>query len=100
MAYPSPTIYVYRIKQIYPGSGACPGGTPIQNGYFETQFSVDGGTNYRVLHANPFFSQTEAANAIAAVVGSESQFRTAVQNGQGLNTPFAPANQSFLAYPP
>lgn len=92
MAYPTPTLYNYRVAATNPvgfsGSDAV--------GYFIAEFSVDGGTTYKPLFQQPFQSKTEAFNAIGFVVGSEANFK---KNYLASKTGFVPSRTTY-SYPP
>lgn len=76
MAFPSPTIYYYRVRRF---------ALPTQNlelGYFLPEYSSDGGVTFKPFHIIPFDSLLEAKQAIQNVVLSEAQFQQQVINNQ------------------
>lgn len=90
MAYPSPTIYYYRIKQILP-----PGNTLVTAGnlgQFFLEFSSNGGASYQPVNTDLYGSVQSAKAAISVIVGAELQFQQQVYQGQIPSV-------NFIAYP-
>jgi hypothetical protein len=95
MAYPTPTIYDYRVlvTPSTPNSSLAVGTTPA---YYQAQFSTDSGSTWRPLNGLIYQSLTEAYNQIGFVVSDETGFQTRFEAG-GSNVPAA---QTVSAYPP
>jgi hypothetical protein len=95
MAYPTPTIYDYRVIEVAPVAS---GSTFAAS--FRTEFSTDSGSTWIALHALPFESLVEAYQAIGILVGSESRFQAQYEHPYALgNMPIVPT-QTTHAYPP
>lgn len=86
MAFPTPTIYRYRVLHTQDATN------PLAAMY-EAQFSINAGVTWFSLYPYTFSSLQEANDVIANVVRSESQFRTKVQKKQATFT-------NVYAYPP
>ncbi len=75
MAYPTATIYDYRVREVEVTR------TPSE-GYFVAEYSTNGGTTWLPLFPFTFGDETSAMNEIGNVVSEEAQFRTKVQTGE------------------
>lgn len=75
MAYPSPSIYYYRVR------GFKLPNQPLEIGYFLPEYSSDGGVTYKAFTVIPFDSLQEAKQHIQTVVQNEAQFQQSVIAG-------------------
>lgn len=75
MAYPTPTIYRYRVLLTRDARD-------VTQAMYEAQFSINVGTTWFNLYPYSFSSLEEAKDCIANVVRAESQFRTKIQKKQ------------------
>lgn len=78
MAYPSPSIYTYRVTNVAP-----PGiqAVNLGLGFFLAEYSANAGTTWNQVFSLPFQSLQEAKQAISIIVGLESQFQAQVNAG-------------------
>lgn len=95
MAYPSPTLYTYRVREVQAVNKATG-----ENGYFEAQFSTDSGTTWAPALQTPFTSLVEAYQAIAALVNNEAQFQNAYLNPNKFNVAAVVPTVVLYTYPP
>ncbi len=98
MAYPSPSLYLYRVAVVAPavGTGAVLtsfSDTATNLGYFVPQVSLDSGTTYKPIFTIPFQSLIDAKQAISVLVNHESNFASAVVNSGKLPV------VTYAAYP-
>lgn len=74
MAYPTPTIYSYRVATL-------PGVTGSSLPSYWAEFSTNGGSVWRRLNTFVYNSFDEAKNAIGTIVSDESDFRDEFLHG-------------------
>ena len=75
MAYPSPSIYYYRVRGFKLPT------QPLEIGYFLPEYSSDGGVTYHPFTVLPFDSLQEAKQHIQTIVQNEAQFQAQVNAG-------------------
>lgn len=95
MAYPTPTIYTYRVAKVNPVRRA-----NGDNAYYVAQFSQDSGTTYGPIHGIPYGSLQEAFQAIGFIVSNESQFRNSILYPNKFNRVPVIPTVTYLSYPP
>ncbi len=72
MAYPTPTIYQYRVLETRNARNA-------NEAFFVAQFSINAGVTWFSLYPWTFQNLTEANDVIANEIREEAQLRTRVQ---------------------
>ena len=95
MAYPTPTIYTYRVREVkasQPASGP--------NAYYIAEFSTNSGTTWLPLNDLPFGSKVEANQYIANVVNNEAKFQKQFLQAKKFANPKTVPTQTIYAYPP
>jgi len=95
MAYPTPSIYTYRVVEVTPVDKATG-----QNGYFTAEFSTDSGTTWKKLFGIPFTSLTEAYQAIGKIVANEAKFQKQYLQASKFNNPPVVPTSTNHSYPP
>ena len=80
--YPSPVIYTYRVRRVYPATGNA---VPLSNqtGYSVAEYSTDSGVTWAPAFSTPFQSAQEALQAISILVNNEAQFALNLAAGMG-----------------
>jgi hypothetical protein len=94
MAYPTPTIYDYRVLVTPSVKSSFPAGT--SSAVYQAQFSTDSGSTWRPLNGLIYQNLTEAFNQIGAVVSDETAFQARFLAGGG----GVPGLQTTESYPP
>lgn len=96
MAYPTPTIYTYRVQETKQTGGAANG----SNAYYRPEFSTNSGTSWTPVSPVPYQSLQEAFQKIGKIVNNEAQFQKQFLQVKKFENPKIVPVVTIYAYPP